>query len=160
MIFRLLIAFFLFLCSCMPKLSRHPVNQGLHAFRILPGEDLKEQIELRVKQNGWKAAALVSAVGSLNKASIRFADQQNAAEVAGKLEIVSLSGTLSTAGCHLHIAVADSTGRTIGGHLMSGCEVYTTAEIVVAVLKDVEFIREKDETYGFRELKVLPLKKD
>lgn len=160
MIFRLLPACFLFLCSCMPKLSKNSANQELQAFRLLPGEDLKGQIELRVKQNGWKAAALVSAVGSLNKASIRFADQPNASEVAGKLEIVSLSGTLSTAGSHLHIAVADSTGRTIGGHLMPGCEVYTTAEIVIAVLKDVEFLREKDETYGFRELKVIPIKKD
>lgn len=144
----------------MPKLHHHSSNHELLAFRILPGEDLKEQIEIRVKQHGWKAAALVSAVGSLNKAKIRFANQPNAAEVAGKLEIVSLSGTLGLEGSHLHISVADSSGRTIGGHLMPGCEVYTTAEIVVAVLKDVEFRRERDPSYGYKELKVIPLRKD
>jgi hypothetical protein len=49
----------------------------------------------------------------------------------GKHEIVSLVGTLALDGDHLHIAVSDSTGRTIGGHLMEGSLVYTTAEIAV-----------------------------
>ena len=29
---------------------------------------------------------------------------------------------------HLHIAVADSAGNVVGGHLMDGCFIYTTAE--------------------------------
>jgi predicted DNA-binding protein with PD1-like motif len=96
----------------------------------------------------------VSAVGSLNQAAIRFANQKEAASIPGKLEIVSLSGTLGKDGCHLHLSVSDSAGKTIGGHLMPGCEVYTTAEIVLAVLKDLSFERETDPTYGYRELKV------
>lgn len=126
----------------------------MFAFRILPGEDLKEQIEKQVLQNNWKAAALVSAVGSLNAARIRFANQKEPDEIPGKLEILSLSGTLSPEGSHLHISVSDSAGRTFGGHLMQGCPVYTTAEIVIAVLKDLEFRRETDPSYGYKELKV------
>lgn len=49
----------------------------------------------------------------------------------GKFEIVSLTGTLS-AGCHhLHVAMADSTGAVFGGHLLPGCVVRTTVEIVL-----------------------------
>ncbi len=126
----------------------------MHAFRILPGEDLKVQIEKKVQQNGWNAVAVVSAVGSLNEAKIRFANRKDASEISGKLEIVSLSGTLGSGGSHLHISVSDSSGHTLGGHLTEGCSVYTTAEIVLAVLKDIDFRREPDSTYGYRELKV------
>ena len=50
----------------------------------------------------------------------------------GKFEIVSLTGTLSAGGSHhLHVAIADSTGAVFGGHLLAGCVVRTTAEIVL-----------------------------
>jgi predicted DNA-binding protein with PD1-like motif len=69
---------------------------------------------------------------------------------------VSLVGTLSTNGSHLHLAVSDSTGRTIGGHLLDGCRVYTTAEIVLAELPQLDFRRETDATFGYQELVVRP----
>jgi len=37
---------------------------------------------------------------------------------------------------------------------MPGNFVYTTAEIVLVILKDYVFIREIDTTYGYKELKV------
>lgn len=39
-------------------------------------------------------------------------------------------GSLSVA--HLHITVADSSGRVLGGHLCAGSLVRTTAELVIA----------------------------
>lgn len=39
-----------------------------------------------------------------------------------RFEIVSLTGTLSRHGAHLHIAIADFQGNVVGGHLMDGCE--------------------------------------
>jgi predicted DNA-binding protein with PD1-like motif len=50
--------------------------------------------------------------------------------------------------------VSDSTGRTIGGHLLDGCRVYTTAEIVLGELPALAFTREIDPTFGYRELAV------
>ena len=52
----------------------------------------------------------------------------------------------------LHLAVSDSTGRTIGGHLLDGCRVYTTAEIVLGELPQLEFRREADATFAYQEL--------
>ena len=63
--------------------------------------------------------------------NIRFANQPNGSTGNGHFEIVSLTGVLSTHGSHIHISISDSTGKTIGGHLMDGCKVYTTAELII-----------------------------
>lgn len=72
---------------------------------------------------------------------------------------MTLVGTLSENGSHLHLSVSDSTGRTLGGHLLEGYRVYTTAEIVVGVTPDIVFTREPDPTFGYKELEVRKRKK-
>lgn len=111
---------------------------------------------LRGWANDHDAASVLSVVGSLNHANLRFANQPQATRVDGPLEILSLSGTLSKHGVHLHLSVADSQGRMTGGHLKPGCEIYTTAEIVLGVYPDLVFDRELDDTYGYKELVVRP----
>ncbi len=146
----------------MPHTSSAQTNMSqaeFFAFRMLHGQDLKTEIEKKVIENGWKAVSIVTCVGSLHEAKLRFANQKEGSTVPGKLEIVSLTGTLSPDGSHLHLAVSDSTGKTIGGHLLSGCLVYTTAEVVLAILKDYSFDRETDATFGYKELVVKPVKK-
>ena len=106
-----------------------------------------------------RAGALFTCVGSLTVATVRLANQEGPTEYRGHFEIVSLVGTLFTIGSHLHLAVADSTGRTLGGHLLDGCRVYTTAEIVLAELSGLDFRRETDPTFGYQELTVRPKKK-
>jgi predicted DNA-binding protein with PD1-like motif len=71
-------------------------------------------------------------------------------------EIVSMEGTLSPDGCHVHIAISDGAGQVIGGHLASGCTVRTTAELVLADEPSLDFAREPDESTGFAELVVRP----
>ena len=73
---------------------------------------------------------------------------------AGHFEIVSLVGTLSTEGSHVHLSIADSTGKTIGGHLLEGCTIYTTAEIVIAKSNEMHFTREEDGTTPWKELQI------
>ena len=96
-------------------------------------------------------------MGSLTDVSLRLANQENATQYHGHFEIVSLVGTVSkSGGAHLHLSVSDSTGRTIGGHLLDGCRVYTTAELVLGALPDLQFSRETDPTFGYKELVVKP----
>ena len=156
MYFRIFLSFILMASVQMSMAQSNLSSTRSFAFRILPGQDLKEELDKKVKENKWKAVGLVTAVGSLNSAKIRFANQPDAAEIPGKLEILSLSGTLGADGSHLHISVADSTGKTYGGHLMPGCPVYTTAEIILVILEDYVFKRETDSTYGYKELLVKP----
>jgi hypothetical protein len=59
-------------------------------------------------------------VGCLSVAQLRFAGAAQAITIHGELEILSLAGTLSPDGAHLHIAIAGSSGVVIGGHLGPG----------------------------------------
>jgi predicted DNA-binding protein with PD1-like motif len=127
------------------------------ALRLPPGADLKRALLDYCEDQQIEAACVLAAVGSLQDASIRFAGRKSACHAEGKLEIVSLSGTLSRHGCHLHVALADSRGRVSGGHLMEGCRVRTTAEIVLGLLPGLRFEREHDPVTGHRELQIRSL---
>ena len=98
------------------------------------------------------AACVLSCVGSLRAAVLRYADQPQGTALAGPLELLALSGTLSADGPYLHGSVADAQGRVRGGHVMPGCVVRTTAEIVLAVLPGWSFARVPDAATGFMEL--------
>ena len=65
-----------------------------------------------------------------------------------------MNGTVSIHGSHLHISISDGDGTTIGGRLVSGCKIYTTAEIVVAAFDDVVYKREFAKDSGYKELVV------
>jgi predicted DNA-binding protein with PD1-like motif len=126
------------------------------ALRLSPGMDVKEELERLVKQRGIKAASVLTCVGSLRDAIVRFANKPNGTMLKGPLEIVSLIGTLGEDGLHLHIAVSDRDGVTTGGHVMPGCRVFTTAEIVLGILTEAVFTREIDSATGFKELVITP----
>ncbi len=122
------------------------------ALRLRPGQDLRQELQRFAKAHALRAGFVASCAGSLTRASLRWANQPQATVREGHFEIVSLSGTLAAESMHLHASVSDSTGATFGGHLMDGSLVYTTAEIVIGELQGVEFAREPDSTYGYREL--------
>lgn len=123
--------------------------------RLKPGQDLFDSIEEVVKQNNFEAGCVLSGVGSLTHATLRLANRNDYKEYEGHFEIVSITGTVSKHGSHIHIAISDGDGVTIGGHLVSGCKIYTTAEIVLAVFDDVSYKRELFENdSGYEELVV------
>ena len=124
------------------------------AFRLKPGADLKLSLDSVVQANQIQAGWIITCVGSLTDYHIRFANQPNGNKDTGHFEIVSLVGTLSTEGSHIHIAIADSTGKTIGGHLLDGCIVYTTAEIVIGASTDLKFTRKEDGSTPWKELQI------
>ncbi|MBL7703740.1 MAG: DNA-binding protein [Ferruginibacter sp.] len=145
---------FLFSCNqnkAMEKLTVYP-------FRLKPGQDLKIEIQNLANEKQIKAGWISTCVGSLTNYKIRFANQPEASSDTGHFEIVSLTGTVSTNGSHLHISISDSTGKTIGGHLMEGCKIYTTAEIVILCSNEFVFKREKDGTTPWEELQVEKIK--
>lgn len=131
-----------------------------YAFRLKPGQDLKQEIQKLVTEKQIKAGWISTCVGSLADYNIRFANQPEGTKDSGHFEIVSLTGTVSVNGSHIHISISDSTGKTIGGHLMEGCKIYTTAEIVILSSDKFTFKREKDGTTPWEELQVEEMKKN
>jgi hypothetical protein len=125
------------------------------AFRLRPGQDLKAGIEAVVTERKLQAAAVVACTGSVRTANLRYSGRNEGTVIEGPLEICSLSGTLSAGGgTHLHISLSDLEGKMVGGHLLLGCTIHTTAEVILAELEDLQFERIQDQTTGYRELYV------
>ncbi len=124
-----------------------------YSFRIKPGQDLREEIERAAEEHTVRAGVILSGVGSLQRVRIRLADARKFLETERDYEIVSLTGTVSLSGSHLHLSVSDHEGKTVGGHLGKGCIVRTTAEITIGVVEGT-FRREPDPDTGYDELVV------
>ena len=120
--------------------------------RLAPQQDLRAALEAAFA--GHDAGFVLQGIGSLSVARIRYAGLPQSTELRGDMEILSLAGTLSPDGAHLHISVADAHGRVTGGHVDYGCIVRTTAELLVAVLPAHRFSREVDPATGFKELSI------
>lgn len=142
--------------ACSVKVKDNSKAKSMKAFviRLKPGEDLKASIEKFVREKNIEAGWIVTCAGSLTGYNIRFANQPNGSSGSGHFEIVSLAGTLSVNGSHIHLSIADSTGKTIGGHLMQGCKIYTTAEIVIEQSNEMIFRRHNDGTTPWDELQI------
>ena len=126
------------------------------ALRLRPGEDVLEVLVRHVMNRNVSAAFVVSAAGSLARATLRYAGAEMATIIERPLEIVALSGTLSQQGCHLHCAVSDAFGSVAGGHVLRGCIVGATLELVLGETQEFRFSRELDPATGHRELVIKP----
>ena len=124
------------------------------AVRLRPGADLNGELLALAAREGVQAVWVLTCVGILSQVRVRPAGGAEHATWQGAFEIVALTGTLSQDGGHLHLAVADQQGHTLGGHLAEGCTVRTTAEVVVAADDRLLFAREYDPATGYDELVV------
>ena len=122
--------------------------------RLAPGYDLRRALEDVVTGEIPESAFVVAGIGSLVQASLRYAGEDTESAIPGPLEILSISGTLSPSGAHLHMSVSDASGRVYGGHVCYGNTVRTTAEILLAPLQQWSLTREHDPATGFKELVV------
>lgn len=125
-----------------------------YTFRLKSGQDLFDSIQEFVNKKQIEAGCALSAVGSLRRAVLRFANKNSFSEFEEFFEIASITGTVSVHGSHLHISISDANGKTIGGHMESGCKIYTTAEVVILAFDDSIYKREFAEDSGYEELAV------
>lgn len=130
---------------------------AVHVLRLQPGEDVRPLLEEWAQRNAIEAASILSAVGSLTRAHIRYAGRADGIVSSGDLEVCSFSGTLSRHGVHLHVSVADRNGAMLGGHVLAGCIVRTTLELVIGEVAGVSMVRTKDERTTYDELDPRPL---
>ncbi len=129
-------------------------DMDLKALRLRPDDDLRASLLAYCTEQNVEAAFVLTCTGSLKQAVIRFADAPGGTVLEQPLEILTLSGTLSRHGAHLHITVADAHGHVLGGHLLEGSMIYTTAELVLGFVPDTEFRRKHDPATGYTELEL------
>ena len=101
-----------------------------------------------------QAAFVVAGMGSLDQARLRFAGRDEPELVTGALEILTLTGSLSRDGAHLHMSISDRDGRVLGGHVAHDCRVRTTAEILLVLMPEWSFSRELDPATDYPELAI------
>jgi len=123
-------------------------------FRLRRGEDLLLGIRAAAEKHGLSAAYVGCCVGCVLKARVRDAGGVSLREIDEPMEIVSLTGTVSQERCHLHVAFSKEDLSTVGGHLLEGCLINTTAEIALCPLPQYRFGAVWDEETGYHELDV------
>lgn len=120
--------------------------------RLHRGEDLLLAIRALAEREQIAAGVVLSAVGCVSCARVRDASGVTLRTISEPCEIVSLNGTVSAARCHLHIALSKEDLSTVGGHLVPGCVVNTTCELVLGVLDGWRFGVEQDAATGYDEI--------
>lgn len=127
-----------------------------HCLRLKRGADLYESILEYAREKKIGACCPLSAVGCLYEWRVRDASGVDIAQGKENVEIVSLMGTAGEGGLHLHISFSGRDLRTRGGHLLPGCLINTTCELVLLELEEVRFERSEDADTGYKELEILP----
>lgn len=123
-----------------------------YALRLLPGDELLAALRAFIQHHGLQAAWIAGCTGSLTDVALRFAARDETTLLSGTFEVISLGGTLELTGEHLHLSVADENGAMLGGHVMPGCTVRTTLELVIGELTALAFSRQPCPLSGYDEL--------
>ena len=129
-------------------------DMDLLPLRLHPGDDLRGA--LLAATAGQPAAWVLAGIGSLSVAQLRLAGAPEPTALHGDLELLTLCGSLSPDGAHLHMSLADASGRVWGGHVCAGCTVRTTAELLLSRLPGWRFSRQPDGRTGYAELVIDP----
>lgn len=119
---------------------------------LTSGEEVFSRLRAFLQLHHIQAAWIAGCTGSLSNAALRFAGQDETTLLNGTYEVISLNGTLELKGEHLHLAISDPQGAMLGGHMMPGCTVRTTLELVIGELTSLAFSRQPCALSGYDEL--------
>ena len=81
---------------------------------------------------------LISAVGDLSMVSFKCPLNKKPIVIEKKLEIINLSGYLTSTGNHLHISVSDENCNVLGGHLLSGSIFLKSLDVLLGVIPNLK----------------------
>jgi len=117
--------------------------------RLEPGEDILKSIETIVQKQSI-ASGHLSLIGAVSQIHLGYFDRETNVycdfNVKEDLEVVSCVGNISKHEgnhvVHAHLVAADETGKCYGGHLMEGCTVSVTIEVVITEFTEMTRIRD------------------
>ena len=118
--------------------------------RLYEDEDLLETINQAAKRSNINTGVF-SLIGTLKRAAVQFYHERKyeTIHIEGPLEIVSCTGNISLKEnqpfAHAHIALSDEKGNVKGGHLMQGCIIGATGELMLIEASDLRIIRKYDK---------------
>lgn len=135
--------------------------KGVIISRMAPGDDILKTIERVALEHNVKSGQ-ITFIGAVSGARLGYFDRE-AGEykdflIERNLEVVSGMGNISRLAddsvvVHSHLVVSDEDGRCWGGHLMEGCEVSVTIELII-IETNADLRRAKDEMTGLNLLDI------
>lgn len=161
----------------MSELEKIGVSRGelgrVMVMRLAPGCDLIKSLEEIAKREKLRSGLVLSGAGSLRQVTLRnvrlFPDEfpimdRNRIYTPKKepLELLSLSGNISRKDgevyvhCHVTVSSGLDDGRAYGGHLIEGCVVFSTCEVIIAEITGLEMKRSIDPETRALELYLEP----
>ena len=120
--------------------------------RLRRGDDLLREVQKIAEEEQLELAVILSAVGCVTKARLRDASGVTVRQIDEPCEIVSATGTVSRKRCHIHVALSKEDLSTVGGHLVEGCLINTTCELVLGVVEGWRCGVEQDDETGYDEI--------
>lgn len=128
--------------------------------RFHENDDIAESIRKSAQQNGVKAGVFIL-IGALKQAVLGCYKNGEyvITEIRGHVEVASCMGNIALDEkgenvVHAHMVVSNEKSETFGGHVMKGCLVGPTAELVIIEATGVELHRLLDEKTKLRLLKL------
>jgi len=118
--------------------------------RLSEGEDLLDSVT-KVAKRAHVSAGFFFLIGTVRKVNLGFfrGGKYETTEMVVPLEIVSCSGNVSIKEdkvfAHAHIVVSDDKGNAFGGHVMPGCLIGVTGELVLIEATGIRMSRRFDE---------------
>ena len=98
-----------------------------------PGSDLRRSLEQAAIAHNASGFVL-GVVGNLSRAAFQCPGRSGPSVLEGDLEIITLNGTVSPQGVHLHLSLSDGECQVWGGHLEHGTLVLKGADVLVGFL--------------------------
>ncbi len=114
------------------------------------GDDLLPSVQSELGRLGIKDGVLVSAIGSLRKASLHGIvttedlPTNEYYTYENPIELGNAQGLILNGEPHFHLTVTEPSG-TFSGHMEPGCIVQYLAELVIIELPNLELTRKPDE---------------
>ena len=120
--------------------------------RLRRGDDLLVKLQEWAAEEQIELAVILSAVGCVTRARLRDASGVTIRSVDEPCEIVSATGTVSAKRCHVHVSLSKEDLSTVGGHLVEGCLINTTCELVLGLVEGWRCGVEQDRETGYDEI--------
>ncbi|MCP4974065.1 MAG: DUF296 domain-containing protein [Prochlorococcus sp.] len=105
------------------------------ASKLPAGSDLRLSLEQLAKQED-SSGFVLGVVGNLSRAVFQCPEQPEPTVLEGNLEIITLNGTVSPSGVHLHLSVSDGSCQVLGGHLEPGSLVLKGVDVLLGLIDE------------------------
>ena len=118
------------------------------------GDDFHECIERAARERDIRSGAVLSGVGTFDKARIHHIKhtglpaEDQYVTIEGPVELCSVDGIIADYRPHMHATMALRGDELFAGHLEPGCLVLYLAEVVIAKFAGAELERDRHPEHG------------